>query len=227
MLRPHAARVVVAALVALGVAAAPAARASSQLPEGIPDPVLRASAVSVSTWGKSGAIIAQDLAVTYAHGPAPSGDRPFLGDRMMLSGYVWLRSKMAGGYASGATPMPRTRIRCSSYASDYILWDILDPLPEDLQVPGTSADRRGRLYVINLGVPPYFHEAYMVGGHHTTDIGASLPGIQLLHVDAAKGWSGSPVVNAAGKVVGLFAAFLLTRDPRAGAITPAEDWRCR
>ncbi len=62
---------------------------------------------------------------------------------------------------------------------DHILWDLLEPLPEDLKVPGTSNDRRGLLYVL-FGDPPA--KAYSVHGATGTLQGrtAELPELRLL-----------------------------------------------
>jgi hypothetical protein len=120
---------VVVALVAVAVAALAATGASSQLAAGLPDPVLRAAAVEIEAGSKRGAIVAADVAVTYLHGPAPSTDR------LVLSGYQWLKSREAGGYIGSFAPALGARIRCVSDFSDYILWEISDPLPADLQIP--------------------------------------------------------------------------------------------
>jgi S1-C subfamily serine protease len=53
-----------------------------------------------------------------------------------------------------------------------------------------------------------------------------LPTIQKLHTDTAPGWSGSPVINLAGQVIGLVMG-VHADDRRLSVITPAEAWRCR
>jgi hypothetical protein len=87
------------------------------------------------------------------------------------------------------------------------MWEIGgDPLPEGVVIPPTSNDLRGPLYIFEDEIRPFFHRAWYQDSDGRFMGWTGWPQLRLDLTRTWPGWSGSPVFNHHGAIVGILVA---------------------
>ncbi len=230
--------IVTAALLGLVLGTRVPAGAFPAVPE-VPAAV-RAAATAVirivgPTVGPRGILIGPHLAVTHAHpsdfpgstnpgSPAP-GSTGVVQWAYLEGAAVRERAQGPGG--SVARYMLPARQLCASYAlgADHALWTLWGRLPDGVTpVRPTSAVHAAR-WAYRPDLPPYFWQVRYVGiAFHA----GGAPMVEVRDARPQPGWSGAPVFDERGDLVGLIVAIpSLSNEDCIAYLTGAASWQCR